>query len=174
MYEKIGAGMGWHVDDVLYRPEAQVEVVLTLENTSDCSTMWRTPRRCDDRSSSSSSGDESVVDDGPLERRRLRPIRRSEELREYDVRSVETTPNSALILRAGGVEHKVTPLTSGRRTILKMAFVRQGSALVEDMAVHASHHRPDDGKKGKDAARGSKRRRRRTGKSAGGSRASRD
>jgi len=38
-YEKIGAGMQWHVDDVLYDPP-QLEVVWTLENTSDCQTMW--------------------------------------------------------------------------------------------------------------------------------------
>jgi len=32
--------MDWHVDDVLYEPP-QVEVVYTLENTSDCTTRWR-------------------------------------------------------------------------------------------------------------------------------------
>jgi hypothetical protein len=31
--------MDWHVDDVLYDPP-QVEVVWTLENTSDCTTIW--------------------------------------------------------------------------------------------------------------------------------------
>lgn len=39
-YEKIGAGMEWHIDDVLYDPP-QVEVVWTLENTSDCRTSWK-------------------------------------------------------------------------------------------------------------------------------------
>lgn len=39
-YEKTGANMAWHVDDVLYDPP-QVEVVFTLENTSDCKTMWK-------------------------------------------------------------------------------------------------------------------------------------
>ena len=37
VYKKSGAGMGCHVDDVLYRPTPQVEVVYTLENTSDWS-----------------------------------------------------------------------------------------------------------------------------------------
>jgi hypothetical protein len=32
--------MDWHVDDVLSDPP-QLEVVLTLENTSDCQTMWK-------------------------------------------------------------------------------------------------------------------------------------
>jgi hypothetical protein len=40
LYETLGAGMAWHADDVLYDP-AQVEVVVTLENTSDCVTMWK-------------------------------------------------------------------------------------------------------------------------------------
>ena len=41
VYEKPGAGMDWHVDDVLYDPTPQLEVVLTLENTSDCRTMFK-------------------------------------------------------------------------------------------------------------------------------------
>ena len=40
VYEKVGSGMAWHVDDVLYDPP-QVEAVLTLENNSDCVTMWK-------------------------------------------------------------------------------------------------------------------------------------
>jgi len=39
-YEKTGACMAWHVDDVLCDPP-QIEVVWTLENTSDCTTMWK-------------------------------------------------------------------------------------------------------------------------------------
>ena len=39
-YEKKGAGMEWHVDDILYDPP-QVEAVITLENDSDCITMWK-------------------------------------------------------------------------------------------------------------------------------------
>lgn len=33
--------MAWHVDDVLYDPP-QIEVVWTLENTSNCQTVWKT------------------------------------------------------------------------------------------------------------------------------------
>lgn len=40
-YEKTGAGMEWHVDDILYDPSPQLEVVITLENTSDCQTLWK-------------------------------------------------------------------------------------------------------------------------------------
>jgi hypothetical protein len=32
--------MAWHQDDVLYDPP-QLEVVYTVENTSDCATRWR-------------------------------------------------------------------------------------------------------------------------------------
>jgi hypothetical protein len=39
-YEKVGASMAWHVDDVLY-DSPQVEVIWTLENTSNCRTMWK-------------------------------------------------------------------------------------------------------------------------------------
>jgi hypothetical protein len=39
-YEKTGACMAWHVDDILYDPP-QIEVVWTLENTSDCQTVWK-------------------------------------------------------------------------------------------------------------------------------------
>ena len=35
----VGSSMGWHKDEVLY-DEPQLEVVLTLENTSDSQTRW--------------------------------------------------------------------------------------------------------------------------------------
>ncbi|KAL7479674.1 hypothetical protein ACHAW6_005403 [Cyclotella cf. meneghiniana] len=114
IYEKTGAGMEWHTDDILYNPP-QLEVVLTLENTSDCSTMWKPHNN---RMQHSKEGEKahSVIE------------------------SVQTTPNSGLILKAGGVEHKVSSLGVGRRVILKLAFVRQGAVLLKDMVMHASHH----------------------------------
>ena len=39
-YEKLGASMSWHVDDQLY-DIPQIEIVFTVENTSDCTTMWK-------------------------------------------------------------------------------------------------------------------------------------
>ena len=39
IYEQRGASMEMHYDDVLFTPE-QIEVVFTIENTSDCSTLW--------------------------------------------------------------------------------------------------------------------------------------
>lgn len=90
-YERAGAGMEWHVDDVLCDGEPQTEVVLTTENTSDCATVWRAP-------------------DGATERR------------------VETEPNSVVLIRAGGAEHRVTALRNGgRRVILKFAYARKGA-----------------------------------------------
>jgi hypothetical protein len=41
-YEKTGAGMAWHEDDILYDPP-QIEAVITLENNSDCQTLWKKP-----------------------------------------------------------------------------------------------------------------------------------
>ena len=93
--------MEWHIDDVLYNP-SQIEIVLTLENNSDCFTMWKPYNK--------------------------------------EIQSVQTTPNSGLILKSGGVEHKVSPLKVGKRVILKMAFVKEKAVILEDMAVHASHH----------------------------------
>lgn len=35
----------------------------------------------------------------------------------------KTEPGSLIVVRAGGVEHAVTPVTTGRRTIVKFVFV---------------------------------------------------
>ena len=40
IYERAGASMAWHVDDILYDPP-QIEIVFTVENTSDCATLWK-------------------------------------------------------------------------------------------------------------------------------------
>eukprot|EP00980_Cylindrotheca_fusiformis_P031129 scaffold25855_cov132-Cylindrotheca_fusiformis.AAC.2 len=40
LYEKAGSSMAWHEDDVLYDPP-QVEAVVTIENSSDCVTVWK-------------------------------------------------------------------------------------------------------------------------------------
>jgi hypothetical protein len=40
-YEKKHANMNWHVDDVLYQPIPQIEVIWTILNTSNCRTMWQ-------------------------------------------------------------------------------------------------------------------------------------
>ena len=105
IYETHGAGMGWHIDDVLYKPRPQIEIIYTVDNTSDCCTMWRC---CINRNV---------------------------------VASIQTTPNSALLLQAGGVEHKVSPLTYGKRTILKMAYIpKMGTMFDTNMSKHTSHY----------------------------------
>ena len=38
------------------------------------------------------------------------------------VKTLQTAPNSILIVRANGVNHKVTKLTKGLRTIIKLVF----------------------------------------------------
>ena len=88
--------MDWHADDVLYDPP-QVEVVWTLENTSDCTTHWI-----------NTGGEETIV---------------------------ETDPNSVLLLRAGVVPHRVTPLKRGRRVIVKCAFCSKHAVFCQDKMV---------------------------------------
>lgn len=38
------------------------------------------------------------------------------------IKTLETKPNSLLIVRANGIRHKVTPVKTGKRTILKLVF----------------------------------------------------
>jgi hypothetical protein len=95
VYQKLGAAMAWHQDDVLYDPP-QVEVVFTIENTSNCATRWK---------------------GGPDD--------------DEEESSVETDPNSALVLAAGGPWHCVSSLGRGRRVIVKLAYVLPGAQRVE-------------------------------------------
>lgn len=127
--------MEWHIDDILYNPK-QIEVVLTLENNSDCYTMWR-PQPIVPATSTTTQHEGKDGNNGKSDHKTIK----------YEVQSAQTTPNSALILKAGGVEHKVSPLTVGKRTILKMAFVREGAVVVEGMKGHASHHQSPKKKK---------------------------
>jgi len=102
IYEKVGAGMAWHVDDVLY-DEPQIEVVFTLENTSNCRTMWK---------------DVTIADTA------------------HQLMEVETLPNSILLIKAGdgGFPHCVSSLKVGKRVILKCAFVKEGSKVLDNAA----------------------------------------
>lgn len=45
-------------------------------------------------------------------------------LLKYDsgIKKMVTEPNTLLVVRANGISHKVTPLTKGERTILKLVF----------------------------------------------------
>lgn len=94
-YEQKGACMAWHSDDVLFQPP-QLEIVWTLENSSDCVTMWKI--------------------DG-------------------DIRTVETDPNSVLLIGAGGPEHCVTSLKQGSRFIIKCVYAFKDATYQND-AVH--------------------------------------
>ena len=101
VYETEGAGMDWHKDDILYEPP-QVEVVLTVENTSDCVAVWEVSSK-----------------NGKAERTAL-----------------ETEPNSAIFLRAGGALHSVSPLKHGRRIIIKFVYIQEGAVLLEEGKNH--------------------------------------
>mmetsp|Transcript_15418 Transcript_15418/g.35423 ORF Transcript_15418/g.35423 Transcript_15418/m.35423 type:complete len:109 (+) Transcript_15418:502-828(+) len=88
--------MEWHVDDVLYNPP-QVEVVWTLENTSDCQTMWKNEKGA--------------------------------------ICSIETDPNSLLLLEAGGAPHAVSSLSNGKRVIIKCAYALNGATFQKEKFV---------------------------------------
>eukprot|EP00536_Pseudo-nitzschia_multiseries_P005249 jgi/Psemu1/190108/e_gw1.96.47.1 len=105
-YEQVGAAMAWHKDDVLYDPP-QLEVVFTLENNSDCVTMWV---RDDDGDGGANSNSNSNSN--------------------KRIQSQETHPNSMLLLLAGGPDHCVTSLKRGRRVIVKCAYVYEGATYV--------------------------------------------
>ena len=108
-YEKTGAGMAWHVDDILCDPP-QIEVVWTLENTSDCATLWK-------MSPNGSSSTIHVTGEGSRIQRQ------------------ETDPNSVLLLRAGQTPHCVTSLRRGRRIVLKCAFATT-TAIYNDAILY--------------------------------------
>ncbi len=110
-YEQAGAAMAWHRDDIMYDPP-QLELVFTVQNNSDCVTMWK----MDPSDANESSG----------------PIGNKEE----DIRSQETHPNSSLLLLAGGPEHCVTSLKRGKRVILKCAYVYEGAKYVGEDDYH--------------------------------------
>lgn len=137
--------MEWHVDDSLCEP-AQVEVVLTIDNTSDCCTMWKPHDR--PALPNVRDGDESDGSSRGKKNKGSNDRDGAAGTTTYQIQSVQTTPNSALIVRAGGAEHKVSPLTSGRRTILKMAFAREGATRLEGAEGHASQHH-HGGRKGR-------------------------
>lgn len=138
VYEKVGAGMEWHVDDILYFPK-QVEIVMTLENTSDCCTMWRVPTKEEEKEDfayCNSYVDDNVPSPPPSSHR----TDKTKSKVAMTVHSIQTAPNSLLVLEAGGVEHKVSPLSYGKRIILKMAFASKHAVMDETMERHVSHH----------------------------------
>jgi hypothetical protein len=85
-YEK-GGSMNWHRDDILHVKHSypQIEVVYTVENTSDSTTDWKE--------------DHTKI-----------------------IHSVHTTANSILITQGGSVFHRVTPVTTGNRITVKIAY----------------------------------------------------
>ena len=100
LYEQVGASMAWHRDDIMYDPP-QLELVFTVENNSDCVTMWK-----------------------------IDPTKNAQNGSKEDIHSQETHPNSSLLLLAGGPEHCVTSLKRGKRVILKCAYVYEGAKYV--------------------------------------------
>ena len=106
IYEKLGSGMEWHVDDALYNPE-QIEIVFTIENNSDCVTKWE-------------------------------DLNNKQQDHQHRAVEVETEANSAIIIKAGpsGVPHFVSALKTGRRSILKLVFIEEGSTFLDDAKDH--------------------------------------
>ena len=112
-YEKRNANMNWHIDDVLYHPIPQVEIILTILNTSNCQTMWQL------------GGNENDNTDNK---------------KEASIHSIETEPNSLLCLRAGVTSHCVTPLQYGKRIILKCAYIPRSVCDEKDDSSQNNNH----------------------------------
>jgi hypothetical protein len=86
IYEK-GGKMDWHRDyvDKVVKNCPQIEIVFTLENTSDSKTLW--------------------IDDDTN--------------KKYEI---ITQNNSIIITQGNGAYHMVTPVTTGHRSIVKIAY----------------------------------------------------
>jgi hypothetical protein len=112
-YEKIGASMSWHKDECLYDPP-QFEFIFTVENNSDCVTMWK-------KNENENEKENNINDKNKDENENVN-----------EIHSQETHPNSLLLLQAGpdGPEHCVTSLKHGRRVILKCAYIYEGSTYI--------------------------------------------
>lgn len=125
IYEQRGAGMEWHRDDLLYDPE-QIEVVFTVENNSDCVTMWEEQHQHKDAETDCNSD---------IDRNRHGSI--NDEI-SMERKQVETEANSAIILRAGpdGARHAVSALKYGKRSILKFVFMRKDAVFLEGATNH--------------------------------------
>ena len=106
--------MSWHKDECLYDPP-QFEVIFTVENNSDCVTMWKK------NENKNKNENENNINDNKKDKN---------ENEMYS--SQETHPNSLLLLQAGpdGPEHCVTSLKHGRRVILKCAYIYEGSTYI--------------------------------------------
>mmetsp|Transcript_11260 Transcript_11260/g.21066 ORF Transcript_11260/g.21066 Transcript_11260/m.21066 type:complete len:370 (-) Transcript_11260:613-1722(-) len=112
VYQQKGAGMELHHDDVLFSPE-QIEVVFTLENSSDCITKWE---ELEIEKEEGGGGHVTT---------------------NTSWKHVETEANSAIILRAGpkGARHSVSSLKYGKRMIIKLVFVEQDAVFLEKAAT---------------------------------------
>jgi hypothetical protein len=138
-YDQVGAGMAWHVDDVLYDPP-QVEVIYTLENNSDCATLWKQPFKSSSSSSPTTTTTTGISSDNTPVPTAAGPDR---------IERLETEPNSVILLRAGGPSHCVTSLTRGRRIIVKCAFAESAAPFLTNHFTpqqfgsairHSPHH----------------------------------
>ncbi|KAL7576570.1 hypothetical protein ACA910_018062 [Epithemia clementina (nom. ined.)] len=127
-YEKRGASMAWHSDDVLFDPP-QLEVVWTLENTSDCVTMWRRKRR--KSTGNLNDGEASHKDTSSVTSKGSSSSTNNNENKD-DICTVETDPNAALLIQAGGPSHCVTSLRYGKRVIVKCVYALKDAEFLKD------------------------------------------
>ena len=81
--------MGWHIDSSLFTPDC-LEVVLTINNTSDSKFLWR-------------------------------------EGFNIKSKSINPKPNTLAIVTPKTIEHSVSPVNNGYRTILKFIIQQKKS-----------------------------------------------
>ena len=86
IYE-LGGRMKWHRDVIISENEKcpQIEIVFTLDNTSDSQTIWK-------------EDDTNII------------------------HKISTEANSILITQGNSAYHKVLPVTTGQRRIIKIAY----------------------------------------------------
>lgn len=122
--------MEWHIDDPLYDPE-QIEIVLTIENNSDCVTKWDLSKNDDNNIHHNQSTNVNIMNNNNI----------INDNNNHNLIEVETEPNSAIILKAGskyGVPHFVSSLKSGKRVILKFVFVQEDAIFIDGAMSHTN------------------------------------
>jgi hypothetical protein len=162
VYDQVGSGMDWHVDDVIYDPP-QIEVIITIENTSDCATLWeKIPASALQPpvllSSAQSETSTTMVSSQAHTQYTQSTVSITT---TSDIERIETDPNSVLFLRAGGPRHCVTSLQRGRRIIVKFALVEKSAMFQsEQFTVNqfCGSKSRQGGRSGRDKSSGGKKR----------------
>lgn len=99
----LNSSMGWHKDTVLSNNGIpQFEMVFSVINNSDSKTYWI------------ENFNNEILPNNVIKNKDL-PCNNS-------LFEIQSQPNSAIILQADDIEHSVSPLQNGNRTIIKVVY----------------------------------------------------